>query len=68
MVQMIQKKEFLTQLDRVTTGANVYIMGNFNAEVGDDRGGCENVTGTMVMQEEILKKKIYWVCIIEMNG
>jgi hypothetical protein len=33
-------------------------MGNFNAEVEEDRDECENVAGTIVMEEEILKKKI----------
>jgi hypothetical protein len=45
-------------------------MGNFDAEVEEDREGCENVARTMVMEEEILKKKIYWICggLLEVNG
>jgi hypothetical protein len=45
-------------------------MGNFDAKVEEDREGCENVAGTMVMKEEILKKKIYWICVslLEVNG
>jgi hypothetical protein len=29
-------------------------MGNFNVEVEEDRDGCENVAGTMVMEEDLL--------------
>jgi exonuclease III len=54
----LETKEFLTELDKVATGEEVCIMGDFNVRVWED-GEYENVMVTNGTEEEILKEKMY---------